>query len=392
MSKKSNVKRTDGRYAVQVYLGRTEDGRRQYKTVYGKTQKEADEKALEVKMALKKGLDIVLEKDTFSDWAERWLKIKQADISNGQYVAYKCHLKHLVGAIGNTPISKIRTADIQTIISNLAIYNPNTGQPTSKQTLTMIKATASQIFRMAIENRVMEINPAEYVRIPEKAPRKTKRALTEEEQQWIIDTPHRAQVAAMIMLFAGLRRGEVGPLNWPDINLRTGAIVVNKTVEFINGRPYIKYWGKTYYSTRIVYIPQILIDFLERQPRDSILVCPSAHGELLSESAWRSMWDSYLTELNLKYGKFVDKPTSKYDPKGVPFVIPRITPHWLRHSFATMLYKAGVDILTAKEQLGHADVQTTLQIYTHLDNIYKRRSMDRLDQYIDASQMQVKQG
>ena len=49
-----------------------------------------------------------------------------------------------------------------------------------------------------------------------------------------------------------------------------------------------------------------------------------------------------------------------------------------------MLYMAGVDVLTAKEQLGHADVETTLQIYTHLDSAYKRRSMDKLDAYLSS--------
>ena len=70
-------------------------------------------------------------------------------------------------------------------------------------------------------------------------------------------------------------------------------------------------------------------------------------------------------------------------------VIDRFTAHNLRHTYATMLYKAGVDVLTAKEQLGHADIKTTLNIYTHLDREYKRRTMDKLDQYLDASQMQV---
>ena len=71
-------------------------------------------------------------------------------------------------------------------------------------------------------------------------------------------------------------------------------------------------------------------------------------------------------------------------------VIPKITPHWLRHTFATILYFAGVDILTAKEQLGHSDIKTTLGIYTHLDKQYKRKSMSRLDEYLDdASRMQV---
>ena len=106
------------------------------------------------------------------------------------------------------------------------------------------------------------------------------------------------------------------------------------------------------------------------------------------------MWDSYIFELNIQHGDFTpfqNKPKSKYDPKGVPFVIDKITPHYLRHTFATMLYFAGVDVLTAKDQLGHADAATTLGIYTHLDKIHKRKSMSKLDDFIEsASHMQVK--
>ena len=60
--------------------------------------------------------------------------------------------------------------------------------------------------------------------------------------------------------------------------------------------------------------------------------------------------------------------------------------HWLRHTFATMLYFAGVDILTAKEQLGHADIKTTLAIYTHLDKKHKRKEIDKLDVYLNTQQ------
>ena len=60
MGKKSNKKREDGRIAVQVYLGRDEGGKRKYKTVYGRTQKEADAKAQELKLALNKGIDLSL--------------------------------------------------------------------------------------------------------------------------------------------------------------------------------------------------------------------------------------------------------------------------------------------------------------------------------------------
>ncbi|WP_304509631.1 tyrosine-type recombinase/integrase, partial [Anaerotignum sp.] len=62
--------------------------------------------------------------------------------------------------------------------------------------------------------------------------------------------------------------------------------------------------------------------------------------------------------------------------------MPRFTAPWLRHTYATMLYLARVDVLTSKEQLGHSDVQTTLNIFTHLDGKHKRKSMDKLNIYI----------
>ena len=67
MPKKKNTKRSDGRIAVQVYLGKDESGKRKYKTVYGNTQKEADEKAAELRTQLGKGLDISSKNKTFQD-------------------------------------------------------------------------------------------------------------------------------------------------------------------------------------------------------------------------------------------------------------------------------------------------------------------------------------
>lgn len=73
-------------------------------------------------------------------------------------------------------------------------------------------------------------------------------------------------------------------------------------------------------------------------------------------------------------------------------MIPSITAHWLRHTFATLLYLAGVDVLTARDQLGHSDIKTTLEIYTHLDKIYKRHSMDKLSRYISGEKSEKETG
>jgi integrase len=390
MPKKQNTRRKDGLIAVQVYLGMDENKKRKYKTVYGSTQKEANAKAEQIKLSLRKGIDVSSEKDTFKEWGERLLKIKKSEVSHGRYCTY-CHEFEKLSPLFLCEISKIRTSDIQGVILDLSESNPNTNKPTAKKTLIDIKCLASQIFKLAIENRVLDYNPALAVKIPNIHSEDKRRALTAEEQKWIVETPHRAQTAAMIMMYAGLRRGELIPLTWDDIDLSKKTISVNKTVEIINNKSIEKDTAKTKLSIRTVDIPNVLVEYLKSVKKSSKYVCPSADNKMMSESSYKRMWDSYIKELNLKYGDFshLDKqPKSKFQPGGVPIVIPKITAHWLRHTFATMLYFAGVDILTAKEQLGHSDIKTTLEIYTHLDNQFKRKSMNKLDEYLSQDKNQ----
>lgn len=383
MPKKSNTQRKDGRYAVQVYLGLDESGKRKYKTVYGSTQKEANKKAEQIKIMLGKGIDVIAERDSFKEWGERWLELKQHEVSAGRYKTYDYEFQKL-SPIYYIEIGKLRTADVQDVIIKLAKKNPVTGKPCAHKTLKDIKSVAVQICRMAVENRIMDYNPALAVKIPAVSAESERRALTQEEQQWIIGTPHRAQPAAMIMMFSGLRRGELIPLTWDDIDLENATISVNKTVEIINGKSVVKNTAKTKASIRTVDIPNILVDYLKSIIPTSKYVVPSSKGEMMSESSYKRMWESYLSVLNEKYGDFSDlpKPKSRFSPGGLPMRIPNITAHWLRHTFATMLYFAGVDIMTAKEQLGHSDIKTTLEIYTHLDSKFKRKKMNKLNEFI----------
>lgn len=398
MAKSRVKKRPDGRYAMQIYLG-LKEGKRHYKTVYGASPKEVQNKADDVRAALKKGLNISAERDTFEVWSQRFLKMKKGSISNGRYQIYVYAFEKLE-PISKLQISKIMPIDIQEVIDDLAKFNPYTGKPTAKKTLMDVKSAASQVFDLAIRNRVLVFNPAKCVDLPEGKTQIKRRALTDEEQKWIEETPHRAQIGAMIMMYAGLRRGELIPLTWGDIDLKNKTISVTKSVEMVNGQSRQKSGGKTEYSVRVIDIPKRLVEYLQPKERAKTeLVCPSSHGTMLSVSAWRRLWESYLALLNIKYGDFTNYckvtknkwPKSVHDPHEIPFVIPKITAHWLRHTFATLLYMSGVDVLTAKEQLGHSDIKTTLEIYTHLDQKFKRRSMNKLDNYLNnASHMQVK--
>lgn len=154
MAKKSNAKRPDGLIKSKVYLG---NGK--YKYLYAHTQKELDLKVQEVKLKLGKGIDILSQRDLFSQWAERWLRIKKTEVSEKRYNSYKALAKRL-SPLDNMQIAKIRMSDIQEIILDnceLSVF-----------TLTSLKNTAKQIFDFAINNRVIDYNPAVNVRIPQK--------------------------------------------------------------------------------------------------------------------------------------------------------------------------------------------------------------------------------
>lgn len=386
-----NKKRPDGRLQAKVYIGKKDD-KKQYKYVYAGNSKELEKKVQEIKLKLGKGLDVTAERDTFGAWGEKWLKLKKSEVSAGRYATYSARYANL-SDIYEYQISKVRASDIQDIILDLA-SNPTerTGKPYAKYTLTEIKNVAAQILQLAIENRVLDYNCALAVKIPKAAKNSTRRALTEEEQQWIVDTPHRAQTAAMIMMYAGLRRGELLALTWEDIDLKQGTISVTKSVEMINGKSSVKEGGKTNAATRTVYIPKRLVDCLEKIPHARFsLVCPDSKGKVMSSTAWKRLWESYLCDLNLKYGDWGNcletkgKKPNKYSHITKPMLIPAFTAHWLRHTYITLLYMAGVDVLTAKEQAGHSDISTTMGIYTHLDSEFKKQNIAKLDDFLNGN-------
>lgn len=377
MPKKSNQKRSDGRIAVQVYLGRI-DGVRKYKTVYGKTQKEANLKADEIKAQLRKGLDIS-NSNTFELWAEHYLVLKRAETTETQYNTIKSRLDIWVESIGSTNIQNIRPVDLQAVLNRIAANNPYKNKPSSKKTVVSYMQIVRAVFDYAIDNRVIEYNPAQRLKTPMSAPKEERRALTLEERHRVMEFEHRGKPAMMLMMFSGLRRGEATALLWSDIDFKRKTITVSKAYDFKQKTTKLPKNGKV----RKVSIPTILVDYLKTLSQDSTFVITNAHGQQMTDDSWRRLMQTYLHDMNLKYGSFIKKPP-KYAPVKIPMVIQPFTPHCLRHTFCTMMYEAGVDLYTAKEQMGHADVQTTLNIYTHLQKAHQEKNIAKLDDYLDS--------
>lgn len=394
-------KRKDGRYRRQIYIGKKDTGKLdkdgrpimkpEYMYVYGYTKPEVDKAYADAKSKMGKGIDIKAANDTFAVWAERYVAHKESSgLSAAYLVQIKNERQHLA-ALDGIPLSKITIADVQDIIDGRSVWHDGK-PPLSKRSLRGIKNTARQIFKSAIASRVVEYNPADFVTIPANAAQKTREALTETQQEWVKTVEHRARRAAMIMMFAGLRRGELLALTWADIDLKKKTITVKKAVAFEDGKPKNKNSTKTEAGMRVVNIPMVLVKYLreEKKKDNCLFVVHTNSGRQLTQSGWRRLWESYMAEINVQVGyKDKENVTSRMHPEKLVMRIETFTPHQLRHTFCTLMYLAGVDILTARDQMGHEDIETTLQIYTHLDSKYKRNSMGKLDKYLDG-QLTVK--
>ena len=378
MAKKTNTKRSDGRYVVKVYIG-LKDGKKAYKYVYGKTQKEADKKANELRLSLSKGIDISAYNDSFKTWAEYWLLSKKHEVSKDRHTSLLSRTSIWIDYFKDTPINQIKPFELQTTLFSIAAKNPYTGEPMAKKTIRGYAQIISAIFDFAIDNRIIEYNPASKLKLPQTANEtKQRRSLTSEERKRVIEFKHRAQPSAMLMMLSGLRRGEATALQWNDIDFVNNKISVTKSYNFKAKEFKAPKNGKA----RVVSVPQILIDYLKTLPKESMFVLTNSSGKMMTDDSWRRMYQSYMHDMNIEYGFYGNAP-NKFSPVKIPMIITPFTPHELRHTFCTTMFEAGIDALTAKEQMGHADIQTTLSIYTHLSAKHKDIQVNKLDAFLE---------
>lgn len=375
------TRRKDGRYLARIYLGVDENGKKKFKHLYANSPKELAKMEADLRTKLEKGIDIMTMNDTYADWLERLKSVKEIEVKESEYNTFVARASYFLDFFGDVPLKEIRQQNIQPAINAVYKRNPATGKPSAKRTIERYLQAVSSVFEYAIEERATDFNPCKHAKIPWDAEVTERRALAPHERKWIEDTPHRAQTAAMLMMYSGLRRGEATALLWSDIDLKNKTITVNKSYDFKNNALKLP---KTASGTRVVAIPNKLVSYLASLDRRSIYVITSASGKVMSDTAWKRMWDSYLCDLNLKYGTSINK-RKKYDPKGHIFTIESFTPHCLRHTFCTIMYEAGIDVLTAKEQMGHSDIKTTLAIYTHLDGQHKKKNLEKLDDYLSEN-------
>lgn len=368
-------KRSDGLYQKSLVVGRKPNGDYVRKIVYGKTLHELEQKVVEVTHQLNSGIQIWENGISFAELTDIWFNQYNADASERwRYSQWGMITKHLLPSLGPIKVRDIRQLHLQTIISTLAKQGYATG------TMKKVKQTAERIMRVAVGSDLIIRNPFTEVKVPVKEP-SARRSLTEDEIALITNNwrGHNLGPMAMIMLYAGLRCGEAQALEWTDIDFKNRIIKVRKSASTLKNVTTIKK-PKTKAGTRDVPIPNILFSMLQEIRKPKGFICLSAHGEMLTASSYRRQWQSYLHYLNIRAGgqNGAGPYVHRID------VIDNITAHMLRHTYATMLFDANVDVKSAQKFLGHADVEVTLSIYTHLSKYKEDKAINALNAHLDS--------
>lgn len=322
-------KRADGRYQLKVTLPNG-----QIRFVYGRTQKEAQEKKSDLLMQYGRGVTD-FRAVTLEEWTGIWWETrKRGSTGNSDQRSTKMLLeRHIIPALGAMPVQNIRPIDVEKLLKK-------TGKSRSLQ--KHIVSVLNGIFKYAIENGLIYGNPAQYVRAG--GEKGTREALTSAQQAELLKAAKGTTGETIILLayYLGLRRGEIAGLHWTDVDREAHTVHIQRAVEFIGNQPREKS-TKTAAGDRILPVPDALWEHLVKLEKKSVFVACKKDGGQLSEIAIRRQMEPIQRRLSF-----------------------RLTLHALRHTYATRLDLLGIAPKTCQYLLGHASLDVTKGIYTHI--------------------------
>lgn len=371
MAKRKNT-RADGLYQKVINLGRRPDGTYNRKIIYGRTQADLDKKVNEYMQKLNDGIDMNHEKTTFGDMA----KLHMSTFGDENWATYKKGIinNHLLPDLQNIKVTDVKAVHLDTILKRMDKNGYATG------TMSKVKDAAWQIMELACGHEAVRKNVFSNVKVPAKDAME-RRPLSQIEFDLLTTTcnDHRFGYAAMIMLYAGLRRGELIALQWKCVDLTNKTITVDKAVTYKGNLPELK-GPKSKAGNRTIIIPDVLVSVLKEIKPNDDFVCPSNKGGMMSKTEWLWAWKDYCSFLNEQLG---GKRGNGRGHKTIQ-VLNHITPHMLRHTYATLLYDANADIKTAQKYLGHSKSSTTTDIYIHLSNRRENMSVTSLNEHLNT--------
>ncbi len=338
----------------------------------GKTKEEAAVKAALKLNELKTRKREISQKMLVSEWTKEWLKVyKEPNVNKKQAKAIESVIdKFIVPEIGALQMQNVRPVHLQKIMSSVTHY--------SNSYVSKIYDVIRQIFREAYLNNLVLRDPAEGLKKPSGQGKRQRRPITQLERKLTLQVAetYRGGTFVLLMLYCGLRPGEVAALTWSNVDLKNNVIHVRKALKSDGTID----MPKTSAGYRDVPIPSIMAERLRKERRGSMLVCTNSVGGPYTASSFQAMFEVFRHEMNKAAGCKTFR--GKVLP---PYAIgDDLTLYCYRHTYGTDLQAAGVPINVAKELMGHENISVTAQIYTHKSDVAFKNAAELIDAYVTS--------
>ena len=326
------TRRKDGRYQETLTI----NGKRHY--FYGSTKAEVLRKIKDFEFKEEHGID-------FKTVADEWWEYHEKKLSYNSTKNYKPAKERAISVFGKISIKDIEPTEISRHIKQFSLTH-------AEKTVKTQLLVYNLIFKYAVEMGYCPFNPVRDLSIPDNLPKTKRTSPPQNEIDIVKNSVHIKFGLFMYMaLYTGLRCGELLALTWEDINLKERTITINKSLCHQNNKPFVKL-PKTKKSVGQVPILDKLYTVIK--PSKGI-VFANEHGEHLTKRQFQTLLNNYKKETGV---------TS--------------TPHQFRHAYATMLFEAGIPPEEAQVLLRHAQISTTMDIYTDLREEKKKKIFENV--------------
>ena len=168
-----------------------------------------------------------------------------------------------------------------------------------------------------------------------------------------------------MLLYTGLRRGEILALQWSDVDFEKRTISVTKSVSFAatGNQPEIKSTKTEAGEREVILLDRLALRLYARQGKPDEYIFGGSKP--MTQSVFTRSWRNYCLDTGLWHWKEVTRQKGR-KKETVQVKEPSVTPHQLRHAFATMCFEMGVAPKDAQQLLGHSKIEVTMDTYTHI--------------------------
>lgn len=348
-------------------------GKQIQRSISGKTQKEVSQKLKAVTTAIDSGTYRAPNKMTVGEWLDIWANEYLGAVKPRTVDSYKSAVKNQIKpAMGAIRLESLNAHTIQGFYNSLS-------ERLSAKTVKNTHGILHKALQQAVANGYIHFNPADACIIP-RAVRKELHPLDEVQISSFLQAikGHRFETLFTFTLFTGMREGEVLGLTWDAVDFNKGIVLINKQVQKERRKDgeYRLVTTKNSRGRSITLAPFVrsLLKEVHRQQLE---------WRLQNVRYWNNPMNLVFTD---EAGNHLMPHTVYHRFKAVVEAIgcPDVRFHDLRHSYAVAAIRAGDDVKTVQENLGHATASFTLDICGHVTEQMKQASASRMEQFIHS--------